>query len=420
MYLLACRPHYPVVEDKTITQRENDLLAESLRGSFASQALLPLRPGYGVLGQQLLVWTNYFQLALKDPVYFRYDAKIKSGKKDAPRGVAKRILELLISDHINLLNIDAVSDMRSTVITRQSLDDSLNYRVLYRAEGETHPEDNAMTYDVALTLSGTLNLSDLVDYSTSTSSVRSIARNQELLQALNIVVGYKSRTDPHTVAVGRTGRVSKASDQPRVSLGGGLEALRSFVFSVRAATERVLVNVQVKSLPFLVPVPLAKLVNDFKIAGGTPQSLGPFLRLVSVEVTHIRRRAKSGAIVPRYKTILSLASQRDGNKLSHPPRIARNGANAKEVEFWLEDAGSVASDGPSGETPNKGKEKAIKSRQGSYISVFDFFQTSKLCCSCVNVRADRDRAQHYHSRPISAGPQCGNHFQPVLPAHPGL
>lgn len=81
-------------------------------------------------------------------------------------------------------------------------------------KGKTLSEDDAATYEVLLTLTRTLNMTELVDYNTSVSASRSVAQTQELLQALNIMIVYKSRTDPETVTAGRTGRVSKASDQP--------------------------------------------------------------------------------------------------------------------------------------------------------------------------------------------------------------
>ena len=371
------RPGCIAVEDEHVTKREDELLAQHVQINNASQPLLPVRPAYGAQGQPLLVWTNYFHLEIGDTVLFRYEVKVNLRNKEAPRAVAKCVIELLIIDYLRPLLTDAVSDLRATVITRHNLHENLAFDVVYRDEGEELPDDDAATYQVVLTPTGTFNMSELVDYTTSTSASRSLAQTQELLQALNIMIGYKSRTDPDTVIVGRTGRVSKASNQPRVSLGGGLEALRSFVFSARAATERVLVNVQIKNLPFLISMPLPKLLNEFRMAGGTPRGLDSFLRLVSVQVTHIRRRAKSGKVVPRYKTILGLANKKDGEKLAHPPRIPHNGANAKEVEFWLEDTGSSAG------SSKKGKAKMTKpADKGAYISVFDFFQTRKSYQVC--------------------------------------
>ena len=309
----------------------------------------------------------------------------------APRAVARRVIELLIIDCLRLSLTDAwssiVLDCRSPTQWAISeplllLDTIYKRTWLFMSyiatKGKTLSEDDAATYEVLLTLTRTLNMTELVDYNTSVSASRSVAQTQELLQALNIMIVYKSRTDPETVTAGRTGRVSKASDQPWVPLGGGLKALRSFVSGVIAATERVLINVQVKNLPFLVPMPFTKLLNEFRMAGGSPQSLRPFLRLVSIEVTYIQRRANGGKIVPRYKTILGLASRRDENDFAHPPRVPRDGVSTKAVEFWLEDADSAAAG-----SSKKAKAKAAKPvDKGGYISVFDFFRTRKSYQVC--------------------------------------
>lgn len=143
------------------------------------------------------------------------------------------------------MHIDAVSDFRSTLISRRRLNDQLNLDVIYLAEGESETEVNAPQYHVLLEPTGTLNMSKLVNHSTSTSAGIPLSQSQELLQALNIIIGHVSRTDPNTVTVGRNRRVSISADQPRLALGGGLHALRAFVFSARAATEQMLTNVQV-------------------------------------------------------------------------------------------------------------------------------------------------------------------------------
>ena len=367
-------PSYRPVEDTALTQREDILLEKSGRDSAI---VLPRRPAYGSRGQKVLVWTNYFRLQMGNMTLFRYEIRIKKEGKDVPTALAKRLVQLLIEGQLRDMHIDAVTDFRSTLIARQSLNDDLSFNVIYQAEGESEPEDDALQYQITLEPNSTLNMSELVDYSTSTSAGIPLSQIQELLQALNIVLGYASRTENNTVTVGRNSRVSTAVDQPRLLLGGGLEAMRAFVFSARAATERVLINVQIKNLPFLTATPLTELVTAFRNSGGARHALGPFLRLVSVQVTHLQRQGKSGRVVPRYKTIFSLAQTRDGKGLPHPPRVPKEGAGASEVDFWLEESGSAA-----GRSSRKGNKKPVQS-EGRYISVYDFFRTRK--CHTISV-----------------------------------
>ncbi|TKA66196.1 hypothetical protein B0A55_11757, partial [Friedmanniomyces simplex] len=187
-----------------MTQREDDLLNKSGKDSAVA---LPRRPAYGSQGQKLLLWSNYFRLQMGDMTLFRYAIKIKKGGRDVPRGLAKRLIQLLIEGRLKDMHIDAVSDFRSTLISRKALNDELSFNVTYQAEGETEAEDDAPQYQVMLEPSGTLNVSELVQYSTSTSAGTLLSQSQELLQALNNIVSHASRTDPDTVTVGRNSRV---------------------------------------------------------------------------------------------------------------------------------------------------------------------------------------------------------------------
>ncbi|KXT07662.1 hypothetical protein AC578_10179 [Pseudocercospora eumusae] len=169
-------------------------------------------------------------------------------------------------------------------------------------------------------------MSELVDYSTSLL---------ELLQALNIIVGHASRTDPDTVIVGRNRRVT----------------LRAFVFSARAATERVLINVQVKNLPFVIARPLTKLVTAFRNSGGARQTLGPFLRLVSIEVTAV----VSVAILYRVTRLSSVSLRLGMGEVSNTrhecrrkaPVYGRLSSSWKNLKLLLREARSRGKRDPS-------------------------------------------------------------------------
>lgn len=161
------RPGYCPVED-TAVMRIKDILLNK-RGKD-SAATLPRRPAYGSQGQRMLLWTNYFRLQIGVMTLFRYAMKIRKGGKDVPRGLMKRLIQLLFEGQLEDMHIDAVSDFRPILISRQSLNDDLNFNVTYQAEGEIETEDDAPQYQVTLEPSGTLKISELVDYSTSASA----------------------------------------------------------------------------------------------------------------------------------------------------------------------------------------------------------------------------------------------------------
>ncbi|OQN95238.1 hypothetical protein B0A48_18630 [Cryoendolithus antarcticus] len=166
-------PDYRAVEDTAVTQREDALLDRSGKDSAVTP---PRRPAYGSQGQRLLLWTNYFCLQIEGMTFYRFAVSVNKRGKDVSRGLTKRVIQLLIEGQLKDMHIDAVSDFRSTLISRQSLNDDLNFNIMYRAEAEFEPEDDAPQYQGLLEPSGTLNMSELVDYSTYIRMPRPLSR----------------------------------------------------------------------------------------------------------------------------------------------------------------------------------------------------------------------------------------------------
>lgn len=374
---------------------------------------MPRRPAYGTKGPQVLLFTNYFRVDVPhDMRLHRYDVKVTSVRSTRvpPKAILKRVIELFIRDKLRPNNFDAASDLAATLISRQKLDEaSMNADVTYRAEGTTQPEDDANVYSVQLTPNGTLTVGRLLDYSTSTNTSNAVTENQDLIQALNIVVGYQPKTDWNTATIGRNLHVSKTvTPQNSQDLGSGLVALRAFIFSVRAATERLLINVQIKPLAFCQQGPLVALVRSIRRNNKRTdlQAELSVLNRVSVEVTHIQRRSRSGGLLARYKTIFGYATTADGRGQTHPPRVRYPGAGPRDVEFWLDNetqqqpASSPQS--PSGESGKSGKKKNKKGKAaaaagpsrdaeggaGRYVSVLEFFRTREC-------RSDVLAQKHY-------------------------
>ena len=348
---------------------------------------LPRRPGYGTQGRKVVLWANYFELkAPRDTAVFRYSIEIKAEQSDRaiPGKLAKRVIQLLIEDHLKPMGHDVFSDFRTTLISRSSIDLTTDiFHVVYRAEEEDEPPENPKRYLVRIQQSGTLSLAGLLDYSTSTSISSLYDTKQEVIQALNIIIGHHPKTQPTTLTVGKRIHTSTTADQAnRTSLGAGLEALRAFAFSARAATERILVNVQIKNLPFYETGPLQVVVGRFSDYNRpSPSILATFLKRLSIELTHIKKVNRKGKRIPRYKTIIGLATTADGRGLAHPPKIASYGAGPKDVQFWLEEDGSSSSKPAASEQPGSGKDKKKKQdkaeptqTKGRYISVLDFFR----------------------------------------------
>jgi hypothetical protein len=78
------------------------------------------------------------------------------------------------------------------------------------------------------------------------------------------------------------------------------------------------------------------------------------------------------------KTIFGLAHPQDGETEAHSPKVASFGAGPKDVQFWLSDvppAAAGANPPGKGKAGQKGGGPAMRSN--TYISVFDYFRSSK-------------------------------------------
>jgi eukaryotic translation initiation factor 2C len=212
---------------------------------------MPQRPGYGTQGEKVLLWANYFEMVTNcDLLLFRYGIEIHpEGTARKPTGKKlKRIIELLLVDYLSAHRVNIATDYKSNIICRVELPLSMQpYRVVYRAEDEDQPAKNANTYQLRLENAGSLRISELIDYLTSTKVGAMFASKYEILQMLNIFLGHHLKSNPGVFSMGANKHFGLVpANSETISLGAGLKAIRGFFVSVRAATSRTLVNVQVK------------------------------------------------------------------------------------------------------------------------------------------------------------------------------
>ena len=351
----------------------------------------PQRPGYGVRGKEVILWTNYFKLySTKDLELYRYSLTIAAdGRGRVPVGKkARRIVQLLLEEHFLPHGHDVATDFKSILICRNELGvEEHEYQVLYRIEEEDVPAANATRYRCRIQFTGSLTLSELINHLTSTQAGLMFGSKDEIIQALNIVLGHNPKADPSvaTVASSRHFGINSGA-QERMSLGAGLQVIRGFFMSVRAVTARVLVNVQVRNMAFYEEGPLDKIMLAYMQANGPNKvNLLRFVKKLSIDVTHIVRKNNRGQRIPRIKTIQGLATRDDGPNLNHPPMVSHFGAGAHDARFFLDSSSATASSsrplGPAGRggKKNRGGVKIgpPPPSTGRYISVFDFFKESK-------------------------------------------
>jgi eukaryotic translation initiation factor 2C len=346
------------------------------------QSRFPLRPGFGTQGKEVLLYANYFELSTeKKQILFRYNTEIlqeASGRNLSARK-AKQIIQLFLDQHLLQYQNSVASDYRSTLVSKIELplQSGASYDVKYKAPEDDEFRENPQIYHVRLQFTGNLMVSELLDYLSSTNASAMFNSKEEVLQALNIVVGHHPKKDPHIASVGANKHFSlNPAPQDRFSLGAGLEAMRGFFVSVRAATARLLVNVQVKNIACYEEGELKSVIAAYRAP--STYKLEVFLKNVRVRVTHLRSKN------PRIKSVCALAAPQDGRNLPHPPKVPRHGAGPRQVEFWLDaqgpGQGSSEQSSSKGEGKGKKGKKAAKAgpeQAGKYISIAEYFRQSK-------------------------------------------
>ncbi|KAF2750120.1 Piwi-domain-containing protein [Sporormia fimetaria CBS 119925] len=364
-------------KDENVEQTENKLHPPNKKNLDLANLKLsedyPIRPGYGTRGVQVELTANYVQLIPpSNMVLYRYDIQVLPV---APRRKHNRIVQLLLeSDALAAHRGNVATDFRSTLVSKTKFaEDQLEIPIVYREELEDVPPEKPTTYTARVVFTKTLSISELTDYLNSTNLSHFCGDKQELVQALNVFLNHYAKSTSNHAAVG----ASKTFDLNayKADLGGGLEVIRGFFSSVRVATCRILVNINISHAAFYRAGPLTGLMNTY----GTRNldRLAKFLKLIRVQTTHLPvKRNKAGQVIPRIKTIWGLARIGDGRKSDHPPRVKRNGAGAKEVEFWLEEAPSSAPSTGNAKGKAKGQPKAKTQGpgQGRWTTVFDFFK----------------------------------------------
>jgi eukaryotic translation initiation factor 2C len=333
----------------------------------------PKRPGHGTRGAAITVFANYFEVTpvKKNITLNRYSVSVEPEVKGRK---LKQIITILLEDCPELMH--AVSDFKSNILMTKKLNENIMRTITYRSEGEDAPPGTtvtpatpapggtARTYVVKVAYTGDFSVADLVSYLRSSDASTRYERKLEIIQVLNILLGHQphSRQDVISIGGNKHFAITRGSTTSW-NLGDGLEALRGYYKSVRAATGRILVNINVSHSVFIQSGKLDDLVKScFKRPGTwglTAVSTDKFLKRLRVETTHLPvKKNKAGTKIPRIKTIFGLARENDGRGTdSHPPKVPYLGAGAKQVEFFLSSNGGAT---------------------GHYISVYKFFERSKF------------------------------------------
>ena len=339
-----------------------------------------------------MLWANYFEF-VPPPDLLLYRYSITEVKEQGEKGKAaagkklKQVINLILEQPpFQARRNDIVTDFKTNVISRFQFTEAdlraLPRSIQYRAEDEDEPRPSAPYYKYLIQATGTLTVSELTEFLTSTNP-NAIFDKQPISQALNIFLGHYAKASSQHTTIGANKSYSlNQSEVTSGNLGAGLTALRGFFSSIRVATTRILVNVNMSHAPFYNAVPLTQSMNDFsKAYGPNKVKLQSFLQRVRVRTTHLKeKKSKAGVPIHRIKTISGLAKMGDGARSEHPPRIRRGfGAGPKDVEFWLNETAATPAEPaakPKGKKQGKGTQASAAGSGGRYISVYNYFEST--------------------------------------------
>ncbi|KAG9192783.1 hypothetical protein G6011_11517 [Alternaria panax] len=375
----------PQVQDPKVARVEDALHPIGKKGLDLSTLKLsegnPSRPGYGTRGLKVELTANYIELLPpSNMVLYRYDVDVQPEATGRKR---HRIVELLLqTPEMSAHNADIATDFRATLVSKTKFkhEDDI-FETQLRWDGEDEPAANAAVYKIRVRYTKALSIGELVNWMNSTNIGQSFGDKQELTQALNIFLNHYAKSANNLATIGSTKSFSLNQDATKADLGAGLNVIRGFFSSVRVATARILVNINVSHGAFYHDGPLPALMGSYGTRNTT--ALEKFLKSIRVQTTHLpEKRNKAGQVIPRIKAIFGLARKDDGHKLANRPRIRGHGEGAKDVEFWLDgdDSSSGAPNAEAGVSKGKGKGKPQPKKpatrgSGRYITVFDFFKT---------------------------------------------
>ena len=360
----------------------------------------PARPAFGTLGTQTLIWANYVDIVKKKDVeIFRYDITVSPTIEG---GKLRRVFELFLQDsRFDPYRGIIASDLHGILLAAKRLDfKAFTCDVAYRQEGEDTPQPDSTLYRVTATFKTSYRLNTLIEYlSGTTGFAASLPDKIDIVQAVQILIGNFSKMS--TSLVTAQNKVYPIEDaQAAVDLQYGLKAVRGYFFSVRPATGRLLLNVNVSSGAFYNDGTLSfegELLQDEDralktllnkrwgtvIGNDDLHKLSSFLCKLKVSVTHLKKFNNSGREIPQVKVIQALANPMDGfrmednikkKNMEKPPLVDHFGANAKDVQFYYE-------------------------KKGRYVTVQEFFKGGESCLVLASYTIDHFLRVRSHGRP---------------------
>ncbi|KAK6854597.1 hypothetical protein PG995_009690, partial [Apiospora arundinis] len=319
---------------------------------------IPVRPGYGTKGKSVVVATNYYDMSVRPQRLLQYkltptriysEGAMPKGKK-VPE-IKGRKLSRIIQLTMEKLDGEWVSEFKDYVYTLTPLTfpgDNPIIRVVYT--DESRPID----FDVKFSAPTSIDFDPLIKYLTSMKDYSGdFPVYADVISAIGAVLGHTPRSSNNVASLGS--RAILPSRPPDMNT-----IIRGYFQSVRPATGRLLLNLNVSHGVFRFAGPVKDLLKQYDQYGlrNVHRLLGRLRAEVIFLYDHGQPKnvKKSKAAGPSQdkigrrmaeKTLTGLATRYDGSKGSQgsKPTITRDFAFPSEVSFVLD--GEV----PAGFTP---------------------------------------------------------------------
>ncbi|EGO01021.1 hypothetical protein SERLA73DRAFT_167206 [Serpula lacrymans var. lacrymans S7.3] len=303
----------PANIDQRIADKSDDALVASFKQLSVGDGPtdLPLRPGFGTVGTQVKLRSNFFPVRVPKGPLFEYDVSIAPAAGTAARRVKRRIFQLAeqTPDWASAgMRGTVAHDNSAKLIAANSLPQPLAIRVPYYDEDESGPpETGGKEYTLTIKFIQEIETRSLLNYLAGQPQYKGYDI-LPVIAALNVILAAHPQRGG--VVVGRNRYFFRAAAPP-VPLGGGLEAWKGFYSSVRPAHKQLMVNVNVCTTAFYTPGNLADALIAFREASFSANP-SAFVRHLRVKTTHLGYR----------KTVKALSRQ-----------------NAKQYRFPCEELG---------------------------------------------------------------------------------
>ncbi|KAK4176437.1 ribonuclease H-like domain-containing protein [Triangularia setosa] len=288
-------PKVTALEDRFIQQRSSTLGQLGKLSVGDELSFFPYRPGFGTGGAPVTLWANYFELNVNTASLFSYNVLVspeesgektkaeQSSAKGKGKGKAKEAkgtkLAKIIKAVLDTLppTVVCATELKMSVITNAKLPLPPSSVITVGIPKSNGGEErwNVKFNDPILLEIGRLKqyLQNFDDKGNESVFPKFAAE----VDALGVVLGHTARSNPSTTAAVGKSRFfafdANRSEVGPLSQDSMITILRGYAQSVRLATGRLLLNVNVTHGIFRQPLPLPVL---FKKLGLTPNTLKRF------------------------------------------------------------------------------------------------------------------------------------------------